>query len=410
MPTVTADNTYYVDLGPDPDFAPGSFKSVYPESLTFDDEIRSVGNCAFQLSYSATDQDGDPAVTAPVGSSHVPFIGPYRSYYRLRYGNIAIQAGPIVTTSTKYGDDYMSIAGKTWAHFFERWQYPYNPDFTPRVGGQPRTAPVFDYDIGTPPPDLIYQVIDRDIIFILSDLFSSIQNLVPYRIIFDITSLASASGEAVRYSRSKGDMSYFNTVVDELADTGKGFDWWITWDKKFLWASPYRFGNPSMPVLLDVYDNDVNPPLDLEFTNDGPGATHITGRGSGLATSRQLASAYGYDVNQQQFSRMDADFDLGDVRNQIALNRKTQKKLTTVVQPHHNITLILDPRSIPDYWTDYRVGRAVLISMDLGYHLLDDNVRLKSYNCSVDEEGTATVRWDVEQIFDLSLADGTWEG
>ena len=80
MPTVTADKTYYVDLGYDSDFFSGTYTSVYPENLNFDYAIRSVGNCTFSLSYGALDQDGNLAAPPPSGPSNTPFIGPYRSY------------------------------------------------------------------------------------------------------------------------------------------------------------------------------------------------------------------------------------------------------------------------------------------------------------------------------------------
>src|SRR6266702_3523168 len=108
MPTITADGIYYVDLGPDPTFTLGSFVSIYPEQLAFDDEIRQVGNCSFQISYSAKDWAGATVVTGH------DFIGPYRTYYRVRYGNVAIQAGVIVSTKMIKGQDWMSVAGKTW--------------------------------------------------------------------------------------------------------------------------------------------------------------------------------------------------------------------------------------------------------------------------------------------------------
>jgi hypothetical protein len=269
---------------------------------------------------------------------------------------------------------------------------------------------MFDYRIGTPPADLYYSVVNRDVIKILGDIANVIGN-VGFRVAFDFASLGGAAGITHNYQKAIGDMSYFNSIIDDLAGIGDGFDWWVTWDKRFLWASPYRFGLPANPTYLETIDETV-PVDDLQFTNNGPVATHITGTGSGTTTGARLAASYGYDVNQETYSRFDADYDFGDLRNNSALNARTQKQLTLDVQPHHDITLILNPLDIDPsgYWANFRVGRAIYLNYDLGYHIINSGQRLKQMNGIVDSEGNAQVTWTLEQIYDLDLSAGIKEG
>jgi hypothetical protein len=413
MPTISADDTYYVDHSSDPTFAPGNFISLYPEALTFDDMIRGVGNVAYQISFSALDQDGNTVVNG------YDFVGPYRSYYRLRYGNIAIMAGVIVSTHLQRGMDFISVAGKTWEHFPERWQYPFDgrtspPSTVSHVNDfvYPNTF-IDDELIGSgvaTPTGLAYQANNRDLIYILGDLFSETMN-VPDRLIFDIASLATLCGIKTNYQFSLGDSSFLSSIIDGLSGTGNGFDWWISHDMRFLWGSPYRFGNPSVPAITYTFDSTNPDDLDdLQFTNNGPAATHVTGKGAGLATQTTLSRSFGYSPAQDQFSRLDQDYDFGDVRNIDQLILKTQKQLSKDLQPQHEIPLQLDPSKIPDYWSIFRKGRAIYIDQDLIAHHIDSPQQLKSYEAKMDEQGNVQVDWTLEQIYDLSINAGTPEG
>lgn len=421
MPTVSADGIYYVDLGDDPLFSSGSFRTVYPENLQFDQEIRQVGNISFELSYSALDQDGNLAVTAPPPPDYVPFIGPMRSYYRLRCGDIAIHAGVITKTSTVLGSDFMSITGKTWEHIFERWQYPFDgrPDHVNDYvfSNSFQNDEIVASGVQTP-TGLVYQAYNRDVISIWSDIMGEMMNGVPYRLRFDIAALAGLSTIKTNYQLSLGDTTTLFSLVDSLATTGEGFDWWIGWNMKVHWAAPYRYGPTSAPNLFYTLMSDdlaTGFLTDLSFTNNGPDATHVLGTGAGLASQTTLARAYGYGPAQVQFSRFDASYDFGDVRNVAQLAGKSHKQLALSMQPNHEIPVTVDPNLYADgnmqYWADWRVGRAIWIGpFDMGYHHLDSAQQLKSYQAKMDDMGNVEVDWTVEQIYDTDPNIGTAEG
>jgi len=420
MPTISADNTYYVDLGPDSDFGVGSFVSVFPEDCEFDGMIRGVGNISFQLSYTATDQDGNLSVPSK------DFIGPYRSYWRLRYGDVAIMAGVITKTNTKLGTDFMSIFGKTWEHFFEKWEYPFDPRTAERVSGDPTTAPIYDYVFpdsfqddelvasgNATPQGLVYQAHNRDIIRILDDVLIMVMGR-PNRLIIDLSGIFDVdSGIKTNFTLTLGDTSKMDSFVGGLAETGDGFDWWISHDKKFKWGSPYRFGNPSVPFIFYTFtldDADSGFLTDLEFTNNGPIATHVLGTGAGLASQTTLGRAYGYNPGQVQFTRLDESFDFGDVRNGSQLSKKAQKQLALSLNPVHEIPISLDPAFHSTYWADFRTGRAIYITADMGYHLIDSAQQLVSFQGKLDNNGNAAVDWALQQIYDTSSNVGTAEG
>jgi hypothetical protein len=417
MPTITADGIYYVDLGPDPDFTDGSFISAYPEQATWDDHVGNgdsdgVGNFSCQFTRTARDQDGDLVISAH------DFIGPWRSYFRLRYGNDAIMAGPVTNTGIGLNDDFMSVSGKTWEAYMARWQYPFDG----------RTHPPSDIDhindftfsntfmgnesVGSgvaTPNGLAYQANNRDVILIWSDLIANAMNLVPNRMIFDLSKLATLSGIRTNYQLSLNDTSYFDSIIQGLAGTGQGFDWWISWTRKFYWATPYRFGNPATPSLIYTIDSD-HLPEDLAFQNEGPMSTHTNGNGAGLATQTTLSRAFGYGPAQTQFTRLDANYDFGDVRNVDQLINKTQRRLSKDLQPVHTIPVTIDPTTFVNFWPSFRKGRAIYIDLDLGYHHIDSGQQIVGYSANMNEEGDVLVDLTLSQIYDLSYNAGSAEG
>lgn len=411
MPTITADGKYYIDLGTDPTFSGGSFISTYPEQLTFDDEIKAVGNVAWQISFAAKDQDN-----ATIISGHDVF-GPYRTFYRLRYGNTAIQAGVLTSTNTILGTDFMSCASKTWEHYLERWEYPFDGRTeTPLPNGH-----VNDYQhpntyqddelvgTGSPtPPGLAYQATNRDVIRIISDLLSTAMN-VGNRVIFDLSNLSGLSGIKTNFQLSLGDNTKLFSIINDLSGLGNGFDWWISHNMKFYWATPNRYGNPSSPSIVHTFDS-TSMPDDLAFTNNGPKATHVQGRGAGLASSTTLSRAYGYAASQTQFSRLDESYDFGDIRNATELIAKTKKQLSLDLNPQHEIPMTIDPSRITNYWRYFRKGRAIYINMEMISHRIDSPQRLTKYSGRVDDMGNALVDFTLDQIYETSSTVGVAEG
>jgi hypothetical protein len=389
--------------------------------------IKGVGDISFELSFSATDQDGNPSVTAPVNvadpntarPSWVPKYGPYRTYFRLRYGDVAIIAGVITNTSSTKGSDFMTLTGKTWEHFLEKWIYPDDARMAWSLANLyvfPNSFTGNEIGLGlghATPSSLVYEAANRDVIYILSDIFSETMNL-PYRVIFDISTLAGLSGvKSLYFTYNWGDTSTINGLFDTLSSIYPGFDWWISQDMKIMWSSPYRFGSPDAPYLFDNIA-DATPGIDIAFNNNGPVATHVLASGSGLATPQVLRRGMGSPSNESFYSRFDTAVDVGDVRNIDEMNAKTQHELVVDVQPQHEIPLTMYPAQYsPDertYWANYRVGRAIGMTMDFFYHKVIEPQQLVSYQASLSNEGEAVVNWTLQQIYKYSTTAGVFEG
>jgi hypothetical protein len=389
--------------------------------------IKGVGNIGFQLSFSAVDQDGNPAVTAPVNAatssvarpSWVPKYGPYRTYYRLRYGDVAIMAGVITNTSSAKGSDFMTLSGKTWEHFFEKWIYPDDARMAWGLANLyvwPNAFTDNETGIGAghaTPSSLVYEAANRDVIYILRDLLGETMFLAN-RVTFDISSLSTLSGvQAIYFTYNWGDTSTIDGLFTTLSQIGQGFDWWISQDMKVLWGSPYRYGNPDTPFLFDSL-TDTSPGVDVTFNNNGPIATHVLASGSGLATPQVLRRAMGSPANEAFYSRIDTAVDVGDVRSVNEMVRKTQHELVVDVQPQHDIPLTMFPGQYSGgertYWATYRVGRAIGMTMDFFYHKVVEPQQLVSYQASLTSEGEATVNWKLQQIYAYSNTAGVFEG
>jgi hypothetical protein len=122
----------------------------------------------------------------------------------------------------------------------------------------------------------------------------------------------------------------------------------------------------------------------------------------------------GSHANEQFYSRIDTAVDVGDVRNVTEMESKTQHELVVDVQPQHEIPLTMYPAQYASgerqYWADYRVGRAIGMTMDFFYHKVMEPQQLVSYNATLDNEAGATVNWTLQQIYQYSKTAGVFEG
>jgi spore coat protein U-like protein len=418
MPTVSADGVYYVDLSATSDFA--VFQSVYPENCTFDHMVRGVGNITFQLSLSALDQDGNPAVGpfSTLGS----WIGPYRNYWRLRYGNSTILGGVITQVQATVRSDYMTVSGKTWEHFFEKWQYPFDPRGDVRNAGDPVNTYRFHKTFvgnettgsgAETPTGYVYQAQSRDLILQWGDILAVTMSR-PYRTQLDISDVLSGLCGITQSAHFElGNDANMLDYTNGLADTGNGFDWWIGWDSAVHWGSPYRYGNPAAPAIFASVDDtwvDSGKVMTSDFANAGPIATHVFGKGAMLAQSTGLGRAFSSVENEIKFSRLDASQDFGTLKNVNRMIYRTQKQLAIDVQPQHTITITFDPGLITNFWSDFRTGRAINLNINYGFYTVNSSQQLVSYNATLDLSGNATINYTLQQIYNYSLTDGVAEG
>lgn len=413
--SIAVDGVYYIDYSTnadgtigDPDFA--SYYCALPENLEFDDAISGPGNCSWEWTLGAEDMEGNPIL------SH-NFMGPMRSFFRLRCGNDVIMAGPIVGLNSRYSDQFMKVAAKTWEHYYERYQFPFDPrpdhvnDYRFDNTFQGNEAPT---PTGNPTPTgLVYQAYNRDIALIAHNLVRRGVHDVANRLNFDVNEYTNPVGIRTNYQFTLGDSSYISDILNGLASTGEGFDWWIgSADRVNHIGSPYRYGSNMSPSTVYNITKDMPGLIDLDFNNDGIVASHVLGQGAGLASQTQLGSAFGSQAAQDVFHRLDASYDFGDVRNRDQLEHKTQKRLALDGQPAHQVTVTLDPAQISNFWSTFRKGRAVYVLMDMGWHLIDASHQILSYSCKnpgQNETGAMEVDLTLKRIYAIQVSDASFD-
>lgn len=379
--------------------------TFHPENLQAVLNISQPHTVTYEISYSALDTTGTTVVFAE------DFIGPYRDGWLLRQGFVPIAAGLITSTNGKKGDDFMTVGGKSWLHYFERRQYPFNGD----------PAHLFDEAIGGAPYGFAYYAGAVDVATILSDVLGHILSKYGSWAI-DLTTLSSLTGTLANFEIPIGDESFASDFIATLSQVAPGFDYRVTWDMIFQIAAPYFFGDPTDP-MVDITDpasplwsytldssDDAHDPLDVEFTNSGPGATHVAGYGSSL--TGQLAVTKGYVPGHDEFHRLDESDDYSDnIATRSTLDKIVGHRISYDLQPQHEIPITVQPNQITDFWNIFRPGYAIWVDQDVGYHHIRSGQRIISMTITDNEStGEPTCDLGLNQVYDTHDNVGTDEG
>jgi len=394
------DREYYVDFF---DQNLDTTISFRPENWTCELNLREPDTISLDITFSALDMSGATIVTHD-------FIGPYRNGWLLRQGWVPIQAGLITSVTTQKGSDFMTVGGKSWLHYFERRQFPFNGD--PTVSGNDEgqlesytgSKPGFGYNLDTS-------------IDVITHLTHILDKVLAKTDSWPITYSLSTIGKNIKYDVPLGDQRFVSDMIGELSDIAPGFDYRTTWDMIFQIASPYFYGDPTTFDITDstdshwafVFDNssDAKTPFDISFTNNGPIATHV----SGYNSIDIPAVTIGYGPGQDQFGRLDASYDFGDISNADALDAKTSKQLAFDLQPQHEIPLSVLPNNITNFWTIFKPGVAIFVDQELGYHRIDSGQRIVQMSISDDGSiGEPICEIGLNQVYDTADNIGVNEG
>lgn len=404
-------------------------ETVHPENLEFVlHDGREPHTISFDLSFSSKNTDGDDAVLRPVGPDFVPFIGPYRSGWILRYVSEnygidwQIASGVITSTHARSDDDAMSISGKSWLHILEKTQMPFNPaapnDF--RFSG---SVGVTDFD---PPFDVMYHVANQDIADIVLDIMEAVFTGVdPQQYRDSIGYNYVLTGKLINYRIPLASTTNLLQMLLEFADTYPGFD--IEMDdaiQTFSIVEP--FGGVGTDTLASddtasVYKFDADHEgVEIEFTNDGPDWTHLLGVANGLQT--HYGRALGDEDNQIEFGRLDDNVDFGDVNDQDRVNDMTRKEFVIGLHPVHKIELVVDVEVLQNndvdtfsaepggFWSLIRPNVPIWTYHDFWYHILNSAQKVITMTCKVSNEGDCEVTFGLNQIYDTTVHAGDVQG
>lgn len=335
------------------------------------------------------------------------FIGPYRTDFELWYGDTLIMAGPHTSLNVSLGDDHCTIYGKDWFHYLERRQYPFdprpNPPFDP--------SHVNDFVIGSPAQGIAYEAAATDVATIIKNLLDIILAR-PHSMNITYPTLSTALGIPTNYSLALADTTYMADIIRSLSAIDPGFVYEILpLGKELRLYSPYKYdiGVVSDPSLANyTFDSSNEDAIEeLEFTNNGPGATHLFGRGNGIGQVN-YGSALGADANQTIYRRLDADVDLSEMRNRDEAIAATARNFKQIIDPQHEVTFKVNPDLITDFWTLIQPGYAIWFNIDLIAHQLDSAQEIMNMHCTVSTEGDALVDFGLQQVYSgtIGVAEG----
>lgn len=390
------------------------FQSFCPENLHFTMNDEDISTIEYEITASAMDLDGDPVITGN------DFISPHNTHWQLRYGpSIIIMAGVHTSVEMDYGGNYMSVSGADWMWYLAQRFMPFDG----------RAGHINDFIIGTPPEGLAYEDTSVDVVVAIQTIAAMIfgrDNSIP----IDFGDPDPAGVDATYYRIDLADTTSFLSIVQDLCAIAPGTAFEITPDLFFEAVSPRWYGDPNDIAndsgnsnLIWTIDDD-HPPLNLKFTNTGPGATHVQGSGEGTGQSN-VSSLSNVD-NQEVYWRTDKSYDFQNTIHMTDVINKTQERLTFDINPIHEIPIILDP-SIVDaqyeidqshspgdddgfFWTNFKPGRAIWIDLQLIAHHIQSAHHIVSMDCTLNSSGVMMVSLTENQIYDTSGQASTPEG
>lgn len=389
------------------DHAFNVIQSFVPENLHFVLNDEDVSTIEYDISSSAKDLNGNNIITGN------DFISPHNTHWRLRYGpSVTIAAGVHTSVKMTYSQNYMSVAGSDWLWYLDQRFMPFS--------GAVNHA--YDYTLMNPiMPGVNYEINSVD----LSTALTAILNMALGRTnSLPITYTLAASGLIIDYHRlDLADTTTLLEIIKDLCsyDPGRAFE--ITPGRVFeistgarWYGDPNAIANDSANANLVWTINNSNPPLDLDFTNVGPGCTHIQGEGSGT-TTREIVTL-GNLENQGVYWRTDKPYQFNDAITRATVLARTQEQLAFDLNPVHEIPIYLDPDMIDKqisvnlshnpgdddgwFWSNIKPGRALWVDLQLLAHHIQSAHHIVSMDCTVEDNGSAKVTVSQNQIYDTS--------
>lgn len=233
------------------------------------------------------------------------------------------------------------------------------------------------------------------------------------------------TGKTIDYQIATFDTSSIFDLIQTLSQAGLengGFDFEITWDKRFKLHAP-EIGDPDVPIFEIVVDGTpaFANALSVGFTNDGPRWTHFLGTAAGSAgggtnnaTGNQGGINKHFRASSAAFRRWDGSSSFGTVRGKNnasladldLLESLTSLQLAFGSNPAHTIPIEVKPRDIDGFWLAARPGQYVNVIYDLGFHKINSVQKIISMDCTVDTEGEETVTLGFNQFYDASDTSG----
>lgn len=362
--------------------------SIRPENLKFTLNKKPPHNISYEMSLSRPEVSPD-------------FIGPYRTDFELKYGSTTIMAGMHTSVNLGINSDVIEITGKDWWHYLELRHYPFDPNTPHPPAAWPGSTR--DYVIGSPAAGLVYET-NADVAVVIKNLLDQTLGR-PNSLAMTYPTLTTSLGIPSHFSLSAADTTMIAGHIDSLSEIDPGFVYECLYTKEIRLYSPQKYNTDVWDTpahAIHIFDTDEGI-IDLDYTNNGPAATHWLGTGGGTGDLR-LGAAKGLPANQAVYRRIDGTEDYGDLPNRDIVVARTMSDLKVYAQPQHDIMLTVDPQFISNFWSIFTAGQAIWIDIDLDAHHIDSAQEIMNMECEVSNEGDAKVVMGCDQIYDAGTA------
>lgn len=264
---------------------------------------------------------------------------------------------------TENPGDTLKVSGLGWLHYFQRRFYPFDP---------------------TNPTAYFYAVVQRNAFLVVQDIFTTVL-AQPY----SLTGITFNHGFAyvgtdpplINYNIDPGDTG---DMLSKLQDLSKlvPFDFEITWDKKINLYYPTR-GSTTQVMQI---------PLNLEvsqYTNNGPDGNSLLGIGASSGQS-QLGVLIQDTDSMGAFRRLDYTKNFGNTTDLTMLTQQGNQDIKISAHPVLPITATVHVDAWPTFWDDVHVGDYAPVTVDYGYTVVDEILRIVQIIGKVDTEGHET--------------------
>lgn len=372
--------------------------TVAPENLHFVWQLAELGpsEIDYEVSLTATDTITDDPVVS------LDFVRPYFQDFALYRDAQLLMGGMITGLNIEAGGECVKIAGKDWLHYLERRMWPYDA-----------TLSYVNWPTG-----FRFKVTAAEIGQIVTDVIETVRDVSgnypgpPNDLTFPSYSLkfvVDCDDTTVNrnYEISAFETSNVYDLVRSLSQMDKddgGFDFYMTPDRPpattFRLVYP-EIGNPAVPI----YTLEIDEPtafanmLELGYTDSGPEASHVLGVGAGQATRAGGVNKH-LRIVSARTRRLDKSGDFGDVKNLGTLESKTLAELNRAWRSIHEIPILVDPATIPNFWTVTQPGEYIMVDYDLFGHHVNSVQKIVSMDVTVDLEGNERVLFGLNQQVD----------
>jgi hypothetical protein len=320
-------------------------------------------------------------------------IVPYWTDFELYRENEILTSGMLTSAAFQSESEALQVAGKSWLHYLEKRQWPFDP-MDPLRYKQPGA-----------PRGVAWEVEQIDVAYVVEKLLTvtlAEPNSLPitgYQVILE----ADRVGRKMDYRIDLADTESILSKISSVAQQEPGiFDFWIDNNKVFHKQVPRRY---TIDVLADAtlcqwaFTDSASGLLSVSLTDNGPEGTHLVGYGAGDEV--RLGLMMDDPAAQNKYRRLDASVDFGDVPNRARVNALTRGHFGLSIQPQIEVVIEVWPDAVRDFWEVIYPGCAIWLQFNHEAYNINSAHEVVSMDVQVDLESNESVTLNLNQVYPM---------